>query len=599
MILRDMENTSKEVGRKLAKEGFTSRPPIKLARSWRYRCPTALRYAIAIALVGLAWTTTYALRSSVDAPSFQTPLFVCAIVLSSWVGGAGPGMVATLLSIFSIEYTFTEPRFTFGFTWSEVPKFTVFFFTGSFISWLAGRQRRDEEALLVARESLEENVRERTSDLQLANEKLTDEVADRIAAEKELQRLNGAWRVRSLFNRSVARSQDEHDLLRRVCQTLVKIGGYQLAWVAFLRDGKIYPDAYASGSGFETLDPAWQEGGPGQGLALRSISSSEPTACNLNKKSSQIISDAWAEKHNIRAVLALPLIPEHSAIGSLVVYSNEQDAFDEKETELLQQAANDVAQGLVVFRARAAQVQAESALEKSQSELARVARVTMIGELTASIAHEINQPLAAVVTNASACLRWIDREQPDLNEAREAARRIIRDGKRGSEVIARIRALLKNEAPTRGLLAVNEVIEEILTLVRDEMKGVELVSDLAVDLSLVAADRVQLQQVLLNLILNAIDSMATVEDRPKTLRIQTRRNSDKSIEVSVRDSGMGLPPDRLEQVFETFYTTKKNGLGMGLSICRSIIEQHGGRLWAEMNDGAGATFRFTLPLEKE
>ena len=252
-------------------------------------------------------------------------------------------------------------------------------------------------------------------------------------------------------------------------------------------------------------------------------------------------------------------------------------------------------------RARAALEQALSDLKKSElarAELARVARMTTMGELAASIAHEVNQPLAAVVANANACLRWLDRPDPNLDEAREAARRIVRDGIRGSEVISRIRALLKKEPPQRAPLNPNDVIREIARLAQVESLGAALQLELADPLPAVSADRVQLQQVLLNLMANALDAMKTVWDRPRVLRVETLTQQDGAVLVTVRDTGVGLPPGKIERLFDTFYTTKTGGLGMGLSICRSIVEGHGGRLWAEANEGPGATFRFTLPAEK-
>jgi K+-sensing histidine kinase KdpD len=569
----------------------------RLARSWRYNCPAPLRFLIAFLLVVLAWLTTFGLRHLIDAPSFQTPFFVCAIVLSSWIGGAGPGVTATVLSIFAIEYSFTEPRFTFGFTLSEVPKFTVFLLSGVFISLLARRQRRDEEALLVARESLEEKVRERTADLASANEKLTAEVAERTRAEKALRRLNRAWRVRGLLNRAVARCAGEHELLARVCQVLVKAGSHQLAWIARAQDRGLHCAAHAA-VGFQEAETAWTPGQRGHGLAARTIASGMPVSCTLRDRSPDLPRDAWAEQNQVQAVLALPLIAEDAVMGSLLVYSAEWDAFDEKETDLLREAANDVAQGMTLFQTRAARIAAESALKDTRADLERVARATTMGELTASIAHEINQPLAAVVTNANACLRWLDREPPELDEARETARRIIRDGKRGSEVLARIRALLKKSEPVREPQFIGEVIREILALARPGLEGVQIETRLDPDLPAVLGDRVQLQQVLLNLVMNAGEAMKTVADRPWTLQISAGLNAADDIEVSVRDSGPGLAPDLLERVFSTFFTTKAEGLGMGLAICRSIIEQHGGRLWAESNADFGATFRFSLPVEK-
>jgi len=239
---------------------------------------------------------------------------------------------------------------------------------------------------------------------------------------------------------------------------------------------------------------------------------------------------------------------------------------------------------------------ADEALRKAQANLAHVTRLTTVGELTASIAHEVNQPLAAVVMNANTCLRWLDRHPPDLDEARAATRRIVRDGNRGSDIIARIRGMLKKEPPTRTRLNVNDVVHETIALARMDLHGAVLQTDLAEPLPEVTADRVQLQQVLLNLTVNAIDAMKPVTDRPRELLIRTRKHDEGAVLVAVQDSGVGLDSKQMEQIFETFYTTKPEGLGMGLAICRSIIEGHGGRLWAQPNKKHGATFQFTLPI---
>ena len=583
--------------RGLPPSAASSQASLKLARSWRHRSPPFVRYALAVLFVGVAVFVTYELRRSLNTPSFQTPFFVCAIALGSWLGGFGPGIVATLLSIFAVEFVFTEPLYTFGFTWKEVPRFLVFFLTGFFISWIARQQRRDEVALLVAQESLEEKVNERTSDLRETNAKLTAEVAERARAEKELRRLNRAARVRSYFNRSVARSADEGELVERVCRSMVDVGGHQAAKIVFARDGEIFIVAQVHEAALgESFPFFWEKGAAGYRLAATAVREQVPR--QYRRSHDDTNPDKWTHSQGTEAILALPLILDGQAIGSLLIYSEDPAGFDEKEVSLLQQAANDVAQGLVLFRTRAARAAAEAALDQSQSELARVARLTTMGELAASIAHEINQPLAAVVTNANACLRWLDRETPNLDEAREAARRIIRDGRRGSEVIARIRALLKKEDSVRSPLAVNEAIEEILALTRSELDGFALEIELSDDLPLVPADRVQIQQVVLNLILNAADAMTGIDGRAASLRISTRLAANSHIEIAVRDAGIGLAPDRVGKVFDAFFSTKPNGLGMGLSICRSIVEHHGGHLRAENNDGPGATFRFTLPLEE-
>lgn len=239
----------------------------------------------------------------------------------------------------------------------------------------------------------------------------------------------------------------------------------------------------------------------------------------------------------------------------------------------------------------------EEALHKAQAHLNHMTHLTMMGELAASIAHEVNQPLAAVVTNGNACLRWLDRDQPDLNEAKEAVRRIVRDGIRGADVIARIRALIRKEPQATTSLDINDVIREIVALAQNHLRGVKLYLELADNLAQVQIDRIQLQQVILNLINNAVDAMKSVADRPKILRIQTRMSSPRVISVSMEDSGVGLNPDTTESIFEPFYTSKPSGLGMGLSISRSIVEAHGGRLWAEPRKEFGAVFQFTLPAD--
>jgi PAS domain S-box-containing protein len=239
---------------------------------------------------------------------------------------------------------------------------------------------------------------------------------------------------------------------------------------------------------------------------------------------------------------------------------------------------------------------AEDDLREVQAELAHVARVTIMGEMAASIAHEVNQPLSGVVINANACLRWMAADPPNMVEAREAVQRIVRDGKRASEVIARIRNLSKKSAAEKEPLDVNEVIAEVVAFTQGEVRRtrVTLRTDLASDLPSVIGDRVQLQQVVLNLVLNALEAMGAVADRPRELVIETKREGAEHVRVAVRDVGVGLDPGSIPRLFDAFYTTKQAGMGMGLSISRSIIENHGGRLWAVPNEGPGATFLFTV-----
>ena len=239
-------------------------------------------------------------------------------------------------------------------------------------------------------------------------------------------------------------------------------------------------------------------------------------------------------------------------------------------------------------------------LHQLETDLEHINRVSIMGELTASIAHEVNQPLSGVVSNGSACLRWLAGDTPNIEEARETARRIVRDGRRAAEIIGRIRALTKRTAMPRGKLDLNETIREILPLVGDEAKkkSVMIRTCFGNDVFPVLGDRVQLQQVVLNLVMNGIEAMNTIADRARELLITSRNTDPDQVEVTVEDSGTGLDPDASARIFDAFYTTKPAGMGMGLSICRSILQAHHGRLWATANQGPGTTFHFTLPKEQ-
>jgi signal transduction histidine kinase len=245
---------------------------------------------------------------------------------------------------------------------------------------------------------------------------------------------------------------------------------------------------------------------------------------------------------------------------------------------------------------------AQEALNKAGAELARVSRVTTMSALTASIAHEVNQPLSGIITNAGTCLRMLDTVPPDLDGARETARRTIRDGNRASDVITRLRALFIKKEFTLEPMDLNEAIREVIALSSNDLQRhrVILHSELADGLPLVAGDRIQLQQVIVNLVRNAADAMVDVHDRPRQLLIRTGYDDGDRVRLTVRDVGIGLPPQNANALFDAFYTTKSGGMGIGLFVSRSIIERHRGRLWAEPNDGApGATFSFSIPCDPQ
>jgi C4-dicarboxylate-specific signal transduction histidine kinase len=240
--------------------------------------------------------------------------------------------------------------------------------------------------------------------------------------------------------------------------------------------------------------------------------------------------------------------------------------------------------------------QAEDSVRQAQAELAHIARVSTLGEMAASIAHEVDQPLSGVVINANACLRFLGGATPNLDEVRDGLQAIARDGRRASDVIARIRALARRAVTEKEPLDVNEVVREVADLAEGEARRTRarIRTDLASHLPNVLGDRVQLEQVVLNLLLNGLDAMQGVEGRPRELVISTQPETSDRVRVAVQDSGSGIDPELALRIFDAFYTTKSSGLGMGLSISRSIIEQHGGRLWAVPNDGPGTTFNFTV-----
>jgi PAS domain S-box-containing protein len=243
---------------------------------------------------------------------------------------------------------------------------------------------------------------------------------------------------------------------------------------------------------------------------------------------------------------------------------------------------------------------AEEALRNAQMELTRVARLTTMGELVASIAHEINQPLAAIAADGTACLHWLDRDKPDLDGARSAASRIVQDAGRAGDVIRGLRALATTSGSQLTEVDIHDVIRDVLALTRAELQrhGVVLRTDLRADDRRICGDRVQLQQVLLNLIMNGVEAMSAVADRPKILAITAQSLAPTGVRVTVEDTGTGLDPATAGRIFDPFFTTKPTGMGMGLSICRSIIDAHGGRLRAEPNRPHGATFELTLPSDR-
>jgi signal transduction histidine kinase/PAS domain-containing protein len=302
-----------------------------------------------------------------------------------------------------------------------------------------------------------------------------------------------------------------------------------------------------------------------------------------------------AEPYGLRACWSTPILAHSGkALGSFAMYYREPRSPSPAETRALEMATH--LAGIAIERKLAREERER--LRQAQADLAHINRVTTMGELTASLAHEIKQPIAAAVINARTCLRWLGRDDPDVSEAREAASRLVTDVTRAADIISRISFLFKKGALQHELVDVNEVIREMIVLLRSEAArySISIHDSLANDLPKLMADRVQLQQVFMNLMLNGIEAMKDIGTVGE-LTIRSQQGDSSQLLISVGDTGAGLQPEQVEQVFKAFYTTKAQGTGMGLPISRSIIESHGGRLWASPNPGRGATFQFTLPIE--
>jgi signal transduction histidine kinase len=301
---------------------------------------------------------------------------------------------------------------------------------------------------------------------------------------------------------------------------------------------------------------------------------------------------ALAEPLGFRACWSTPILAHSGkALGSFAMYYREPRGPSSAETRALEMATH--LAGIATERKLAREERER--LRQAQADLAHINRVTTMGELTASLAHEIRQPISAAVTNAKTCLRWLGRDKPDVVEAAEAASRLVKDVTRAADIIGRISSLFKKDALQRELVDVNELIREMIVLLRSEANrySISIRTELAEDVPKVMADRVQLQQVFMNLMLNGIDAMKETNGGSE-LAIKSEAD-DGQLLISVSDTGVGLPPEQADRIFRAFFTTKENGTGMGLPISRSIIESHGGRLWFTGNSGPGATFQFTLP----
>ena len=329
---------------------------------------------------------------------------------------------------------------------------------------------------------------------------------------------------------------------------------------------------------------------PGIGLPGRVWFNHEPAYIPDIVRDANFLRAPIAAREMLHAAFGFPILLRGEVLGVMEFFSNEIRQPDRDLLDMMATIGSQIGQFIE-------RKQAEEALHHTQAELAHVTRVATLGEMTASIAHEISQPLAAVVSDANACLHWLAAQ--NLEEARQCAEFVIADGHRAGDIISRIRALVKKAPARTDWVDVNATILEVIALARSEVNshGVSLQTRLGDDVPLILGDRIQLQQVILNLIINAIEAMNGISDAPRELIVGSARDASRRVLVAVRDSGPGLNPASLDRLFHAFYTTKPQGMGMGLAISRSIVEAHGGRLWATPNVPHGAVFQFTLPIE--
>ncbi len=310
------------------------------------------------------------------------------------------------------------------------------------------------------------------------------------------------------------------------------------------------------------------------------------------------VDDAYVRRHQVHSVLCLPLFKQTRLVGLIYLENNlASGVFTPARVAVLTLLASEAAISLENARLLSEHKRDQETLNRLNTDLAHVSRIAAVSALTASIAHEVSQPLSGIITNASASLRMLEADPPNVDRAREVAKRIMRDGTRAAAVVERVRALYSKKEFMLEPLDINEVIREVLALTLGDLQRgrVILQPELADDLPRVTGDRVQLQQVMLNLLRNAFDAMADVDDRPRQLIVGTGRDDGDGVRVTVRDVGVGVDRERMPKLFDPFYTTKSSGMGIGLFISQSIIEGHHGRIWAEPNDGPGVAFSFYIP----
>ena len=640
-----------------------------MARSsplWPSAPGAILRYAVAVLAVAAAAVVGLLLdRFLQTAPTVS--LFLCAVLFAAWFGGAGPGLLATGLSIPTFDYYFIPPADSFAA--QAAPRLILFAMTALFVVWVSVAQRRTAESLRRAHDDLRATVQE----LENLNKSLQAENAERKKAEQSIRQAERELQVTIDTIPALAaryRRDGSLDFVNRTWRTYTGLSQDSLhgqrwgvaihpddfplveaAWRAHLPTGQPFDIEQrlrrADGEyrwHFVRRVPLRNEDGEvirwygvghdieDQKRAERALQRSETYLAEAQRLS-QTGSFSWRigsgeifwskETYRIMGVdetvkptVGLLLQRVHPEDRKLVQQQLDRAVRGEQDHDYeyrllmpdgeikhihvrahrqVHEAGEEELVGALMDVT--ATRKAQEALQIAQTALAHVTRVSTLGEMSASIAHEVNQPLAAIVTNAESSLRWLSRQPPEIEEVAAAIGQIVNDAHRASTVIRRIREFSKKADPQMARLDINEVLEEAVTLLRHEALRHQVTMELELEWGFlpVRGDRIQLQQVIINLAMNGMQAMATVHDRDRMLVMRTHRQQSERVLVAVEDVGIGVKPEDADQLFNAFYTTKPGGLGMGLAICRSIIEAHGGRLWAEANVPRGAIFSFTMP----
>jgi len=638
-----------------------------MARSsplWPSAPGAILRYAVAVLAVAAAVVVGLLLDRFLHTAPFVS-LFLCAVLLAAWLGGAGPGLLATGLSILTFDYYFIAPADSFAA--QAAPRLVLFAMTALFVVWVSVAQRRSAESLRRARDDLRATVQE----LENLNKSLQAENAERKKAEQSIRQAERELQVTIDSIPALAARYRRDGSLDFVNQTWRTYTGLSQDSLQGRRWGAaIHPDD------LPLVEAAWRAHLPtGEPFQLEQrlrradgeyrwhlarrvpLRNEDGEVIRWYGVGHDIEDQKRAERALQRSETYLAEAQRLSNTGSFGWRIGSEEIFWSKETyrimgfdetvkptigrllqrvhpddrKLVQQQLDRAVRGepdydyehrllmpdgdIKHLHVRAhrqveageeelvgalmdvtATRKAQEALQIAHTALAHVTRVSTLGEMSASIAHEVNQPLAAIVTNAESSLRWLSRQMPDIEEAGAGIRKIVKDAHRAGEVIRRVREFSKKADPLMIPLDINEVVEETVTLLRYEAlrHGVAIRLDLDSRLLPVRGDRVQLQQVIINLAVNGMQAMTTVRGRDRVLIMRTQPHQSDRVLVAVEDVGVGVKPENADQLFSAFYTTKPDGLGMGLSICRSIVEAHGGRVWASPRMGPGMSFQFTI-----